>query len=82
MNNILSLAYLGDSVYELIIRSYLIDNGVVKPDKLQKEAIKHVSAKAQARYMDKLLNKNILKEIPKKSMGLVRCYGNVLFGRV
>jgi len=62
MNNILSLAYLGDSVYELIIRSYLIDNGVVKPDKLQKEAIKHVSAKAQARYMDKLLNKNILKE--------------------
>lgn len=62
MNNVLSLAYLGDSVYELIIRSYLLNNGIVKPDKLQKEAVSYVSAKAQAKFMEKLLNNNFLNE--------------------
>jgi len=37
---------------------------------------------AEAYLFPKFITKNILKEIPKKSMGLVRCYGNVLFGRV
>ena len=36
----------------------------------------------EAYLFPKFITKNILKEIPKKSMGLVRCYGNVLFGRV
>ena len=34
----------------------------IRTDKLKKEAIKHVSAKAQSRYIDNTLNNNILKE--------------------
>ena len=36
----------------------------------------------EAYLFPKLITKNILKEIPKKSMGLARCYGKVLFGKV
>ena len=58
--NVLTLAYLGDSVYELHIREYLISKGIVKVNDLQKEAIKYVSAKAQAEILKKLINNNIL----------------------
>lgn len=58
--NVLTLAYLGDSVYELYIREYLIGKGIVKVNDLQKEAIKYVSAKAQAETLKKLIDNNIL----------------------
>ena len=38
--NVLALAYLGDSVYEVYIRKYLIDKGICNVNELQKEAIK------------------------------------------
>ena len=62
MNNGLVLAYIGDSVYEVYIRNFLIKQGICKVDKLQKEAIKYVSAKAQAKFVTKLIENNILKE--------------------
>lgn len=46
-----ALAYIGDGVYELAIRQYMIDKGKVSPNKLHKEAIKFVSADAQAYVM-------------------------------
>ena len=46
-NNVLVLAYIGDAVYEVYIRNYLIKKNIVKVDKLQKEAVKYVSAKSQ-----------------------------------
>lgn len=50
--NPLALAYLGDGVFEVYVREYLImEKNVTKPDLLQKEAIKFVSAKAQAQFM-------------------------------
>ena len=60
--NVLALAYLGDSVYELYIREYLMGKGIVKVNDLQKEAIKYVSARAQAEYLKKLIDNNILTE--------------------
>lgn len=50
INNSLTLAYLGDAVYELYIRKFLISKGIVKVDELQKAATKYVSAKGQANY--------------------------------
>ena len=47
--NALVLAYLGDAVYEIYIRNYLINKGINKVNDLQKEAVKYVSAKAQSK---------------------------------
>lgn len=58
--NLLVLAYLGDSVYEVYIRKFLIDKGFCKVDKLQKEAIKYVSAKGQCEVINKLIEKDFL----------------------
>ena len=60
--NVLVLAYLGDAIYEVYIREYLIKQNIVKVDNLQKEAIKYVSAKAQAKIINNLIEKNILTE--------------------
>lgn len=58
--NVITLAYLGDSVYEVYIRKYLINKGIIYVDKLQKEAIKYVSAKSQAKILDYLIDNNYL----------------------
>ena len=47
-------AYAGDAYYELFIRTYLINNSNAKPHKLHLDAIKYVSAKSQARILDKI----------------------------
>jgi len=60
MDNILSLAYLGDSVYEVYIRKYLINKGITKVNNLQKEAVSFVSAKAQASFVTKMLEEDFL----------------------
>lgn len=53
--NSLALAYLGDAVYEVYIRKYLLSKGIVKVNELQKEAINYVSAKAQSDFLEKML---------------------------
>ena len=68
------LAYLGDSVYELEIRNYLISKMNVKPNILQQEAIKYVSAEAQAKILEKLLNVNILSAEELYTVGRARNY--------
>lgn len=60
--NSLALAYLGDAVYEVYIRKYLLSKGICKVNDLQKEAVKYVSARGQCYYLDKLLDSNFLKE--------------------
>ena len=60
--NVITLAYLGDSVYEVYIREYLISKGIVYVVDLQKEAIKYVSAKSQAKILDYLVNNNYLSK--------------------
>lgn len=46
--NGLALAYVGDAIYEIYIRDYLIEKGETKPNKLHRAATHYVSAKAQA----------------------------------
>ncbi len=58
--NVLVLAYLGDSVFEIIVRKYLVDQGINKVNILQKEAIKYVSAKGQCKFVTKLIEDNKL----------------------
>jgi len=60
--NALTLAYLGDSVYEVYIRKYLISKGIAKVNNLQKEAIKYVSAKGQCRFITLMLEENFLTQ--------------------
>lgn len=50
-----TLAYLGDAVYEVYIRNFLIQKGIVKPNHLHKEATKYVSARAQAAIIQGML---------------------------
>ena len=63
MNNILTFAYIGDSVFELYVREMLIKRGIVKINLLQKEAIKYVSAVGQVVFLEYLINHNILTEL-------------------
>ena len=62
MINVITLAYLGDAVYEVYVRNYWIKKGIAKVEKLQKEAINLVSAKSQSRILDYLIDNNILNE--------------------
>lgn len=50
----LVLAYAGDAVYELFIRTYLIGKGDVKVNQLHKKSINYVKAKAQAQLLREL----------------------------
>ncbi len=47
-------AYVGDCVYELFIRTHLVDTTNLKPHKLHIEAIKYVKAGAQAKILQDL----------------------------
>jgi len=56
----LTWAYVGDSVYELYVRNYLVQTTNLKPHKLHIQAIKYVKAKAQREILEKI--KDILTE--------------------
>ena len=62
MINNLTLAYLGDAVYELYIREYLINKGIAKVNDLQVESLKYVSAKSQSFHLQRLLDNNFLSD--------------------
>ena len=47
-------AYIGDCVYELFIRTHLVETTNLKPHKLHIEAVKQVKAKAQANKLEEL----------------------------
>jgi ribonuclease-3 family protein len=63
------LAYIGDAIYEVYIRKYLIDTDRVigRPDVLHSEAIKYVNADAQAKVM-----RALEPELPEDERALVR----------
>lgn len=52
--NSLVLAYLGDAVFELYVRDFLIKSGILKVKDLQKKSIEYVSAVNQAKIFDSL----------------------------
>lgn len=59
----LSLAYMGDAVYEVHVREHLLKSGkVIKPNQLHRAAINFVSAKAQASVILHWLDTDYLTE--------------------
>lgn len=54
-------AYIGDNVYELFIRTHLVNTTKLNPNKLHIEAIKFVKAQAQAEIL-KCLEDNLTDE--------------------
>ena len=67
MNNIdnlncLTLAYLGDSIYDIYVRKNLINKGITKVKKLQEESIKYVSAKGQSFYVRYMIENNFFND--------------------
>ena len=50
----LTWAYVGDAVYELYIRTHLVNKTNLKPHKLHIEAIKYVKAQSQAQALEKI----------------------------
>lgn len=63
----LTWAYVGDCVYELYIRTNLVNTTSLKPNKLHKEAIKYVKAKAQAELL-----LNIYEDLTDEEKEIVR----------
>lgn len=53
----LTWAYIGDAVYELYIRNYLISTTNLKPNRLHREATKFVKASSQAKILEVLKEK-------------------------
>ena len=51
----LTWAYVGDCVYELYIRTHLVNKTRLKPHKLHLEAIKYVKAQAQAKILQEIM---------------------------
>lgn len=63
----LTWAYIGDCVYELYIRTDLVNKTKLKPHRLHIETIKYVKAKAQADIL-----KKIEKNLTEKEQEIVR----------
>lgn len=53
----LTWAYVGDSVYELYIRTKLINETKLKPHELHLQAINYVKAKSQAKILENIYDK-------------------------
>lgn len=58
--NIISLAYLGDAIYEVYVREHFIKSGIALVEDLQKKSIKYVSAKGQDKILKFLIKNNYL----------------------
>jgi ribonuclease-3 family protein len=63
----LTWAYVGDCIYELYIRTDLVNKTKLKPHKLHIETIKYVKAKAQADIL-----KRIEENLTEKELEIVR----------
>lgn len=50
----LTWAYVGDAIYELYVRTNLVNSTKLKPHKLHIESIKYVKAKAQADILKRI----------------------------
>ena len=53
----LTLAYIGDAIYELVIRTYIVEQGNAPVNKLHKQVVKLVKASAQAELYHNIKDK-------------------------
>jgi cysteine--tRNA ligase len=59
----LALAYIGDSIYDIMSREYVMKNHLGKINDLHRTVSTLVSARAQASFMKNILENNILTDI-------------------
>lgn len=57
-----TLAFLGDAVWSLAVRAYLVEEGKNRGTQLQKLSISYVSAKAQASFYQALHDEGFFRE--------------------
>ncbi len=50
----LTLAYIGDAIYDLVIRTIVVERGNCSANKLHKKTISYVNARVQAKMIDAL----------------------------
>ena len=60
--NMYQLSFLGDAVFELMVREYAISKNVVKLNDLQELTLEFVTAKKQAYFVDMLTKNQLLTE--------------------
>lgn len=60
--NPLTLAYVGDAIYEVYVRKHLVQSGQVNPHEMHRRAVTFVSAQAQAQIIHKWLSDEELSE--------------------
>ncbi len=65
--NTTALAYLGDAVYEVAVRKFIMETGQYHADRLHQIAVKFVRAEGQA-----LAIKALMKELTEEEQALVR----------
>ncbi len=61
-SDLLVLAYLGDAIYEVMVREYLMGLGKYKINDLKTMSLKFVSAKSQANILSLITDKLTLEE--------------------
>lgn len=54
--NLLQYAYIGDAIYEVLVRDYLLSKNIVKTKELREKSLDFVSAKRQAYFVHVLSN--------------------------
>jgi len=54
MLSAIQLAYIGDAVYELLVRTYIITNEELTINKMHKSVVNFVKAENQAKYLRKI----------------------------
>lgn len=73
----LALAYIGDAVYEVAVRRFLIANGTVRANKLHSQAVKYVRAGVQAKILF-----GLEEHLTEEESGVVRRGRNAKSGHV
>ncbi|MTI86313.1 MAG: ribonuclease III [Firmicutes bacterium] len=73
----LELAYLGDAVYELLVRQHLVRKGANKMNRLHRQAVKYVRADTQAKVLHALE-----KDLNSREQNIVRRGRNAKSGHV
>ncbi len=56
------LSFLGDAVFEVMVREYLIEKNIVKINDLHKFTLMFVAAKRQSYFVKELIDKGFLNE--------------------
>lgn len=60
--NGLSLAYIGDAVFELYVRKHALAMGVTKVNNLHKKVVEYTRGEAQAKIIRDFISNNVLSE--------------------